>query len=335
MKYFIPILIFISIVACQNSNEHSSHPNTSKELNLNLASLYPLQGKYLELQNLKWAEKGADTRNFKNSSDFHSLKKEVYATFCNEDACYTINENLEFVEIPQDASNTRKIDGIADNFLFPIQDGWIVATSLPTENLFKIRKFNLRLEEQWLTIYEKNRIDSSGQMVHYAQIAGYNDHILIFNSNTKEIRKSGYLQLENGIKKQAEAQWSSLIIDEDEKTVLGQVVQKEDLSFELQLGSKSIPLPNSVSGFNQSRAVVSGNQIFLAFFFTNNDIVKSFAIDYHSGEILWDNSIISAKSIADIQLSTFEEKLLIEIMASPQSSLHVLNKIDGKLLDKF
>lgn len=335
MGYIFPFLILISFVSCQNSDKTKSDQNPTKEINLSLASLYPLQDKWLELQNLQWVEQASDSRNFKNSSDFHSLKNEVYATFCNKDACYTIDESLQFTEIPQDADNTRKIDGIADNFLFPTQDGWVVATSLPNENLFNIRKLNIQLEEQWQIIFEKNRTDSTGQLVHYAQILGYNDDLLIFNSKTKDIRKSGYIQLNNGIKKQAEAQWSSLIIDEDERTVLGQLVQNEDLSFELQLGSKSIPLPSSISGFDQSRVVVSKNQIFISFFFTNNDIVKVFAIDYHTGNILWDNSIMSAKSITNVQLSTFEEKLLIEIISTQQSGLHVLQKTDGKLLDKF
>src|SRR5690606_31267900 len=142
----------------------------------------------------------SNQRNFKNSSNFKTLQHEIFETFCIDEACYQINESLQLEKISEQGSATKKAEGSANNFFFPISNAWIVATSLPTENLFTIKKLNVELQEQWQIIYEKSRLDTLVKMIQYSNVLGYNDHILIFNSNIDQIRKSGFIDLENGIK---------------------------------------------------------------------------------------------------------------------------------------
>src|SRR5690606_33183163 len=103
-------------------------------------------------------------------------------------------------------------------------------------------------------------------------------------------------------------------------------IQSDDLSYELKTGSRVIHLPESIKGFKHTQSLISGNQIFLSFYFQNNDILKTFAIDYHSGQILWDHSLVSSKSIKDVVLSTFQNKLIIEIFSTQENGLYILDK---------
>lgn len=334
MKKIYAWLLLLSCYACQ-STDNAIQEKIELSIDNTLASLYPIQDKWLELQNLEWTDNENSIRDFKKSEGYRILRKDIFSTYCKDEYCLQINPALQLEIIDPTGKSSEKVDFPTNSFFFPVKEGWITVTSLPDENLFSIKKLDENLQEKWNTIYEKSRLDSNGISIPHTRLLGYNDHLLIFHSPIPNLRKSGYIQLSDGVKMQSEENWSSLIIDEDQSTVLGQLIQREDLSYILKAGSRAINLPESITGFTHTQSLISGNQIFLSFYFQNNDILKTYAIDYHSGQILWDHSLVSSKSIKDVVLSTFQNKFIIEIFSPHRNGLYILDKQEGKLLDKF
>lgn len=211
-KYFLIIGIISCLYSCNTSQES---PKGKSELDINhtLASLYPINNQWLELQNLEWAKDVDEKRNFLHSEYYQVLKNDIYSRFCTDQECLSIDSTLQIKVTPNEGLSSILAKNPSHHFLFPIHQAWIVVTSLPNENLYNIKKLNLQLEEQWQTIFEKSRLDSLSKTILFSQVLGYNDQILAFHSNEKSIYKSGYIDLNNGSKKQADQQWSSLIID--------------------------------------------------------------------------------------------------------------------------
>lgn len=335
MKSFFYIALAYTIVSCQNHQENKTDNIPQNAVNEQLNSLYPLNGKWLELQNLQWVNEPDENRNFKNTGASSELKTLIYTQLCAQGKCIQFNALKILEVIPQESLKSEAADKNALNFFIPVKDGWLTCTSLPDENIYTIRLWDSQLHEKWNTIYEHSRPDSNSQITHYAQILGYNDNILAFNSSSEEIRKSGYINLNNGLKKQEEAQWTGLLIDSDQQTVLGQLIRNEDLSYSLMIGNRLSHLPQSVTGYTESRVFISGNNIFSGFFYPQNNTLKLMAIDYHSGAIKWEQSLTSAKSIKDVILSAFDNLLTIEISSSPENHLYVLQQENGNISGKF
>lgn len=336
MKYIFYIALGLSVISCNSKQEKDTSVSSEFSIDPNIASLYPLQGKWLELQNLEFVTNANENRNFKKSDSYHPpLKTAIYSRWCDEGQCYQLNLSNQLEVAPQTSNNTLAADQDADNFLIPFQQGFLTATSLPQENIFTVRYYDAQLNEKWSTIYEKSRIDSAGNPIHYAEILGYNDHLLAFHSNSKEIRKSGFIYLDNGIKKQEETQWTGLLIDDDQRTVLGQLIQNEDQSYSLMIGNRLIPLSGSVTGYSESAVILAGNNIFLGFYYPQTEILKLIALDYHTGNNTWEYSLTSSKSIQDITFSDFQDQLIVEIEAAQGNNLYIFNQADGKLSGKF
>ncbi len=336
MKYLFYIAFGFSIISCNSKQEKNSSGNSELSIDPNIASLYPLNGKWLDLQNPEYTSNSNESRNFKKSAAYNDpLKTDIFSRWCEGGQCYQLNQmNLPEV-VPQTDGKTQKANKNAINFLIPFQNGLLTATSLPQENIFTVRYYDLQLNEKWSTIYEKSRIDSAGHSIHYAEVLGYNEHLLAFHSNSNEIRKSGYINLDNGIKKQEEAQWTNLLIDDDQRTVLGQLIQNKDQSYSLMIGNRLTPLSGSVTGYSESSVLLAGNNIFLGFYYPQTEILKLIALDYHTGNNIWEYSLTSSKSIQDVIFSDFQDQLIVEIEATQGSNLYIFNQAEGKLSGKF
>lgn len=335
MKSFFYIALAYTIVSCQNSQQNETNGTSQVVINEQLNSLYPLNGKWLELQNLQWVNEPDENRNLKNTGAGSELQTLIYTQLCAQGQCIQLNALKILEVIPQESLRSEAADENAFNFFIPVKDGWLTCTSLPDENIYTIRLWDSQFHEKWNTIYEHSRPDSGGQNIHYAQILGYNDNILAFNSSSDEIRKSGYINLSNGLKKQEEAQWTGLLVDSDQQTVLGQLIHNEDLSYSLMIGNRLSALPQSVTGYTESRVFISGNNIFAGFFYPRNNTLKLLAIDYHSGATKWEQSITTAKSIKDVIFSAFDNLLTIEIESSPDNHLYILQQENGNISGKF
>lgn len=340
MKFKLFILIFSSLIltiSCKNKKKsHSSQENKEQIIDTKLASLYPLNNQFLELQNLQFAENVDEKRNFKNTHALeNNLKTVLYKKWCQDGECFQLNENYILEKKPQVNSTNIAANTTDINYLIPSKNGIVSVTSLPNENIFTIKLWDNQLTEKWNTIYERSKLDSNGQNLQYAEVLGYNEQLLVFHSSDSEISKSGYILLKNGYKKQEEFQWSALLIDEDNTTILGQVIKNSNLSHSIRVGNTIIDLPESVTGYSNCHSLVHGNKIYLGFYHPKSDIIKIITIDYQTGKILWESSITSAKFIENILFSAFEDKFIIEIISSNKSSLYVFQQENGKLMGKF
>lgn len=338
MKFKYILLIFSSfyiLSSCKNK-ENNSVQSDEKIIDTNLASLYPLNNQILELQNLEFVENLEENRNLKNTSSLkNNLETTLYKRWCQNGDCFQLNSSLILEVIPQNDNNSIKASSSDINFIIPNKNGIVSATSLPNENIYTIKLWDNQLIEKWNTIYERSKLDSNGQNIQYAQVLGYNDQLLVFNSSDSDIPKSGYVLLKSGYKKQEEYQWSGILIDEDNTTVLGQIIKNNDLGFSIRIGSTIIDLPESVTGYSKCNSLVRGNKIYLGFYHPKSDLLKIITLDYHSGKILWEYAIASSKSIENIYISGFQYQFLIEIESISKNSLYILQKENGVLVDKF
>lgn len=337
MKFKLFILLLISstvLFSCKNKN-NSSNKNIIT-IDTNLSSIYPLNQQNLELQNLEFIEASEEKRNFKNTSAVkNNLETTLYKKWCKDGECYQLNDNLELEKAAGNNNNNTKVSFSDINFIIPSNYGIISVTSLPNENIYTIKLWDEQLSEKWNTIYERSRLDSNGQLEQYASVLGYNDELLVFHSSNSDIPKSGYVLLKNGYKKQEEYQWSGMIIDEDNTTVLGQIIQNNDLSYSIRIGNTVSDLPASVTGYSKTNSYIQGNKIILGFYHAKSDVIKIITLDYQTGNIIWEYAITSAKLIDKILFSGFQDQFIVEIVSANKNSLYILNKENGKLMGKF
>ena len=340
MKLKFSLLIFSSIIltfSCKNKkNSQSNQEIEERIVDSKIASIYPLNSQYLELQNLQLVEKIEDNRNFKNTQALgNNLKTILYKKWCQDGDCYQLNTNYILEKTPQVNSNSIIANSTDINYIIPSKYGVVSVTSLANENISTIKHWDNQLSEKWNTIYEKSKLDSNGNNVQFAEVLGYNNELLVYHSSDSDIPKSGYILLKNGYKKQEESQWSAMLIDEDNTTVLGQVIQNANLSYSIRIGNTITNLPESVTGYTKCHSLVHGNKIFLGFYYPKTDIIKIITLDYQTGNILWENSISSAKIFNNILFSAFEDNFLIEIVTSTKNNLYVFQQENGKLMGKF
>lgn len=338
MKFKLFILIFSCVailLSCKNK-ENSSSTFDTDTVDAKLVSLYPINNQYLELQNLEFVENIDESRNFKNTTALkNNLKTTLYKKWCENGECYQLNEYHIVEKSSENNSNNIKAAPSDINFIIPSSHGIVSVTSLPNENIFTIKLWDQQLSEKWSTIYERSKLDSNNELVQYAEVLGYNDELLVFHSSNSEIPKSGYVLIKNGFKKQEEYQWSGMLIDEDNSTVLGQIIQNNDLSYSIRIGNTMSELPNSVTGYSKSNSFIQGNKIILGFYHSKSDILKIITIDYQTGNIIWEYAISSAKLMDNVLFSGFEDQFIIEIVTTNKNSLYILNKENGQLMGKF
>ena len=336
MKYIFIICSIFTIQSCQSQKTDSQPISTSPTINKSLASLYPLNGKWIELQTLEWIEFGSEQRNFKNSELYHPhLKSKIYSLFCTDTACIQFNEFNKLIMFPQNGMYSEKLEHNSAKFFFPISSGWITATSTPQDNLYTITAYNVDLSESWNTIYQKNSIDSKGQNIHFANVLGYNDKVLVFNSSSNDIRTSGLISLDNGQKILDNTQWVNVLLDTDQKTFLGSLIQDTSLNYILKTSQKDILLDPAYNAYQVNQVLVSGNNVFLCFYNNQGHHLKFICLDYNSGGTKWNYDLDIPQAIRLVNLSAFQTQFIIETETSGTSTLLVLNQQDGKVLKNF
>ncbi len=242
--HFLFLISFFAIIACHQESKEVPNP-ASTTINTQLASLYPINHQWIELQTLQYVKNGDEHRNFKLNTSFteRHWNSSLFSKWCDGEYCYQLDEFLQLKkQASMDVSEESSPSDI--NYLIPLEHQIIAVSSVPEENIFTIRAYDQSLNELWSTIYERSRTDSNGIHINYAEILGYNQHILAYHSSSPQIPKSGFIDLSNGRKKQDEQQWNALLIDEDLKTVLGEIIQNADLSYAIQIGNEAEQIVN-------------------------------------------------------------------------------------------
>jgi|GEM_PF-6496248 len=314
------------------SEDQQDTPGTDK----NAVSVYPLNGKGIELQTLQATDDIEDHRNIKKTDALKSnLATTAYSQYCMDSICIKLSANGLPEIIPAKGQTSVPAEANALQFILPRKNGWVTAISLKDENIFTIKGYDTQLTETWSTIYERSKTDDVQRLQRYAAIAGYNNDILVFHSDNDSIRKSGYIDLNNGQKKLADEQWAGLLLDSDHKTVLGELLKNEDLSYAIKIGDRLIRLPASVTGYPNVNLLNAGTRIFLGFYYPDSDIVKIMAMDYHTGKMIWEYQVLSRKTVKGLLFSSYEDALIIEILSNQDSGLYILNMEKGSLLAKF
>ncbi|MCO5229997.1 MAG: hypothetical protein M9958_02455 [Chitinophagales bacterium] len=329
-------LIGIILLTACNQQEQKPSSITSNLMDSTVASLYPFNNQWIELQSMQYVNNSDGNRDFKSDQNFSEphLKTISYSKWCEGEYCYQLDE-FNTLEKIQSSESSEIADPNVLNYLIPLDSQIIAVSSLPTENIFTIKAYDRDINELWNTIFERSRNDSNGVVMSYAKILGYNNHVLAYHSSFPQIRKSGYLDLSDGRKKQAEEQWNALIIDEDFKTILGEVIQNVDLSYAIRIGNDIDSLPSSISGFTHVQSLLNKNNIYLGFYYEKSNIAKILVLDYHTGNTIWTAAISSSKPIEDIYLSVFQNSLILETVSNSNNGLYIYRTNDGQILGKF
>lgn len=332
-----PILLLLVLSACQQQTDQQQA--NDKIVDHSIASLYPIGKEWIELQNLEKVNNANKERNYKTSILFTApLKTEVYRQWCGDGNCFQFNAFNELEMIPQEDLISENAQEHSLNFLFPIKNGWVTATSLENENIYSIKFLDHNLQEQWSTIYKKSKIDEENNWIDFAHILGYNDHLLIFNSTSEQYKRSAYIDLHTGNKVQKDEQWVNILIDTDQKTVLGRLIENEDGSYSLKVGSTYIDLSVTAHEYPSTRLLLSDNNILVAFHHPQSKTAQLLCYDYHTAETKWEQSIVNNSPIKNITLSDFKDLFMIEtnLNASNEShQLYIFLQDEGLILGKF
>lgn len=331
------IALLLSFSACQQQNDNNQ--TNEKEIDNSLPSLYPIGNQWIELQNLQTVNNPNQTRNFKTSNQIAApLQTKVYSQWCDAGNCFQFNAFNDLEMIPQEDLISEITPNNNLNFFFPVKNGWITATSLENENIYTIKLLNIDLEEQWTTIYKKSEINEEGSWINFAQVLEYNDHLLVFNSSSEEHKRSAYIDLYTGNKVQKDEQWKNILIDTDQKNVLGRLIEHEDFSYSLEVGSNNTPLQINALDYPKNEILLSDNNIFVIFYRLGNKTAQLLCLDYHTATIKWKQTIENNTPMKNIIPSYFMDLLMIEIEpnTSTQSyQLYIFQQNDGGLLGEF
>ncbi len=337
MKNLISLFLIVLFIWGCSDRESTDYSNVvTTEADPTLASLYPVGSMWVELQLMETIRNPNPERNFKKSDLFApDLKTDLYRLWCEDGSCYQLNSSNELELIAREDLETERTSSESLNFFFPIQDGWITVTSMEDENIYTIRHLDKALHTQWTTIYQKSYINTEDELTQFANVLGYNDHVLIFNSSAEEYKKSSYINLHSGNKKQKNEQWLEVLLDSDRKTFLGRLVLLEDAAYSLEIADNRIPLNLSEDEFPHHRLIISDNSVLLALYNKSSGNIRLYCFSYHTGDTLWEQDITGISEISNVILSSFNSKLLAEIDTGDEKLLYVFHISDGNLLGQF
>lgn len=327
--YFL--VISIHLIGCGQGDDSQTY---QKDIivDTELASLYPIAGQWIELQNLSIDKKADAQRSVKNSSRFPlPMQSALFHQWCEGGNCIQINSSNELEWIPREGMESELAELQDGRSFFPVSDGWISISSYGDENFYTVQKWDEDLAVVWTTIYQKTLVDEELNNISFVRLLGYHDDLLVFGTNYEAAPRSGYIQLGNGQKFQREENWAGLLLDFDQATVLGRLIKDEVGDYQLIARSESYHTGVPASQYTANQLGLSEEHILLALYDPRGGEIMLQSVHYRTSQKTWSQQISVNAPIENLLVSSFQGYFLVEV----NEALYVFSEEDGSLAAEF